>query len=205
MTAVAPLAAPVAERWQTLFNTDAFHALNAGPGTRVLHARAADSDGRLLGALSGVLEGGVLLSGYSAPFGGVDLVRERETPANVATLVDSALTQVRAAGARTVRIRLPPACHGESEGLIAFTLLNRGFAVERCELNQHLDLGALLTPDAYVAALRSPARRALRRLLADPAFTIAWTDPDDDAAWHAAHALLAANRARKGRALALSR
>ncbi len=205
----APAPAPVAtmresDRWTTLFNQDRFHALNVrGPHQRVVHAPVHDADGRLLGSLGGVLEHGVLTSGFSAPFGGVDLVRERETPANVARLVDGALAQLRATGAHTVRLRLPPPCHGDSEGLIQFTLLNRGFAVERCELNQHVELDAIATPEAYVAALRSPARRALRRLTDDPAFSVRLAA--DDAAWHAAHDLLAANRARKGRTLALSR
>jgi hypothetical protein len=188
--------------WMTLFNQDRFHALNLREGQHIVTAAVDDADGRRIGALSGVLEDGVFVNGHSAPFGGLDLVRERETPANVARLVDGALAQVRAQGARTVRLRLAPPCHGDSEGLVQFTLLNRGFAVERCELNQHIDLGGLTGPDEYVAGLRSPARRALRRLLG-PEFRFG--QAHEPTQWDRAHALLAANRSRKGRTLALSR
>lgn len=205
--AVAPVPAdgaqpPAPDRWTTLFNQPRFHALNLRPGQSVLDLRVEDADGRLIGALTGVRDGDTFVSGHSAPFGGVDLVRERETPAGVERLVDRALAQLTAAGIREARVRLPPPCHGESEGLIQFTLLNRGFRVDRCELNQHIDLSALPGPDAYLAALKSPARRALRRLLG-PDFT--FTAAATSAEWDRAYALLAANRAAKGRRLALSR
>jgi hypothetical protein len=191
-----------APRWVTLFNEHGFHALNLQDGQRVVTAAVDDADGRRIGALSGVLDGVVFVSGHSAPFGGLDLVRERETPANVARLVDGALAQVRAQGARTIRLRLPPPCHGDSEGLVQFTLLNRGFTVARCELNQHVDLQGLNGPDDYIAGLKSPARRALRRLLG-PDF--GFRQAHGAAEWDRAHALLVANRARKGRTFALSR
>jgi hypothetical protein len=198
--AEASAAAPA--RWTTLFNEARFHALNLRPGLSVLDLRVAAPDGRLIGALAGVRDGDTFLSGHSAPFGGVDLVRERETPANVAWLVDGALAQLRAAGIREARVRLPPPCYGESEGLVQFTLLNRGFRVDRCELNQHIDLRAIADAGAYLAALKSPARRALRRLLGpELTFSAARTPAE----WDRAYALLAANRAAKGRRLALSR
>lgn len=192
--------------WRMLFNRDAFHALNLHPGQSVLHASVDDSTGRTIGALTGVVTDDVFVSGHSAPFGGVDLARDRETPANVAALVDGALAQLRVAGVRTARVRLPPACLGDSEGLIAFTLLNRGFSVARCELNQHVALARFVgSPGAYIAALKSPARRALRSVVDDPAFTFTHAEPDDDTAWHRGYATLAANRAARGRALSLSR
>jgi hypothetical protein len=195
-------AGTVPARWVTLFNQDRFHGLNLRDGQRVVSTTVQDPDGRPIGALSGVLEDGIFVNGYSAPFGGLDLVRERETPANVARLVDGALGSLEAEGARTIRLRLPPPCHGESEGLVQFTLLNRGFSVERCDLNQHIDLDGLAGPDDYVTCLKSPARRALRRLLG-PEFSFhAARSP---AEWDRAHALLTANRARKDRSFVLSR
>lgn len=188
--------------WMTLFNEERFHALNLCAGQRVLRAEAHDQEGRLVGSLGGVLESGLFSSGFSAPFGGVDLVRERETPANVALLVDQSLAQLGAGGARTVRIKLPPACYGESEGLVQFTLLNRGFEVERCELNQHIDLEPLRDSQTYLEQLKSPARRALNKLLElDLSFRQAETAAD----WDRAYEILAANRAAKDRELALSR
>jgi hypothetical protein len=194
---------PAAVRWMTLFNEDRFHALNLRDGQRVVRAEVCEETGRLVGALGGVLDGVVLTCGYSAPFGGLDLVRERETPANVARVVDMALPRLHAEGARTLRVKLPPACHGESEPLVQFTMLNRGFRVERCELNQHIDLEALDGPDAYVEQLKSPARRALRGLLA--AQGLCFARAETEAEWNRAYATLVANRAVKGRKLSLSR
>lgn len=187
--------------WATLFNQHAFHALNLEPGLRALTLEVNAADGRTIGALGGVLDGDLFVSGYSAPYGGVDLVRDRETPERVGLLIDGALAQLRAIGVQTVRLRLPPPALGASEGLIAFTLLNRGFVVERCELNQHIDLTAVADPNAYLAALKSPARRALRKLLG-PELT--FVPAATDAAWMRGHATLVANRAAKDRRLALS-
>jgi Acetyltransferase (GNAT) domain len=187
----------------TLFNEDRFHALNLGPTERVVRAEVCDEEGRAIGALSGVLDGETLTCGYSAPFGGLDLARERETPANVARLVDEALPRLYGEGARTLRVKLPPACYGESEPLVQFTLLNRGFRVERCELNQHIDLQPLTGPEDYVARLKSPARRALGKLLDGEDLRFARARSEGE--WDRAYATLAANRAGRGRTLALSR
>lgn len=193
---------PLAASWLTLFNQERFHLLNLRDGLRPLSVEATDDAGRVVGTFGGVVDGDTLVSGWSAPFGGVDLARERETPANVARVVDTALARFAAEGVRTVRVKLPPAHLGESEPLVQFTLLNRGFAVERCELNQHLDLTGVGGAEDYMALLRSPARRQLRRLLG-PEFTVARcaTPAERDRAY----AVLAANRAAKGRALSLSR
>lgn len=56
-------------------------------------------------------------------------------------------------------------------------------------------------PGDYVEALRSPARRALRHAFSEP-FT--FTEADDERGWSTAYAVLAANRAAKGRRLSLS-
>jgi hypothetical protein len=187
----------------TLFNQDRFHALNLSAGQRVLRAEVRLPDqGRLLGSLGWVLDEGVLTCGYSAPFGAVDLARERETPANVALVIDEAIAWLSARGARTLRVKLPPACYGESEPLVQFTLLNRGFHVECCELNQHIDLECIKDPDSYVQRLKSPARRALRKLLGGE---FSFHRAETEAEWDRAYATLAANRAMKGRALSLSR
>jgi hypothetical protein len=212
LTAPSPAASLVAderaasapsESQMTLFNEDRFHALNLGEGQSVLRAEAREHDsGRVVGTLGGVLEGGALTSGYSAPFGGLDLARERETPANVALLVDEALRQFRGKGVRTLRVKLPPACYGESEPLVQFTLLNRGFTLERCELNQHIALDSLDDAEDYIQQLKSPARRALGKLLGAE-FTFGRAETDEQ--WDRAYTMLEANRAAKGRALSLSR
>jgi hypothetical protein len=197
-----PSAAPAGSSWTTLFNEGRFHALNLREGQRIVTAEARDDDGRLIGTLGGVLDGDLLVCGHSAPFGGLDFARERETPANVARLVDDALPCLLAAGARRIRIKLPPACYGDNETLVQFTLLNRGFELERCELNQHVDLQALAGPEDYIRRLKSPARRALRHLLG-PEF--AFVEARSEGEWDRAYGTLAANRAQKDRALSLSR
>lgn len=214
--------------WTCAFNRAAFHALNAGPWDEVLRLEH-DEDGRPVGALSGVLRDGTLTCGHSAPFGGVDLARPRETPARIAATVDATLAAAAAAGAHTVRVRCRPDAYGTNEPGVLFALLNRGFRVESADLAYVLDLAATPTAAAYVAALKSPARRALKHLTGvDPRpahetggpgdRTARSTDAPgeriggpwsfrpatDDADWRAAHALLSANRAAKGRRLALN-
>jgi Acetyltransferase (GNAT) domain len=185
----------------TLFNEDRYHALNLGDGQTVLRAHAHDDSGRVIGELSGVLDGEALVNGFSAPFGGLDLARPRETPANVSSTVEQSLRHFRDAGVGLVRIRLPPACYGENESLIQFTLLNSGFAVEHCELNQHIDLSGLSTPEDYVAQLKSPARRALLR---PDGQELRLIEAEADHEWDRAYATLETNRAARGRRLSLS-
>lgn len=185
--------------WTCAFNRAAFHALNAGPWDDVLRL-THEEDGRAVGALSGVLRDGTLVCGHSAPFGGLDLARPRETPGRIAAVVDGTLADAAAAGVDAIRMRCRPDVYGPNEPVVLFALLRRGFRVEAADLAYVVDLTATPTTDAYVAALKSPARRALKHLEGG-----AWTfrAATDDAEWRAAHALLAANRAAKGRRLAL--
>lgn len=185
--------------WTCAFNRRAYHALNARPGDDVLRIEHAEG-GRVVGALTGVLRDGVLTSGHSAPFGGLDLARPRETPERIAATVDAALAGAAEAGARRVRVRCRPDDHGANEPVALFTLLQRGFRVESADLAYVVDLRATPTLDAYVAALKSPARRALRHT----------EDGDwrfravaDEADVRTAHALLAENRIERGRRLVL--
>jgi hypothetical protein len=188
------------DAWLHVFNRPAFHALNLDAEAEAVVARH-EHDGRVVGALTGVLTAdGVFTSGHSAPFGGPDFARPRETPANVAATLDDALEQVTDAGARTIRIRCRSEVYGENEALIAFTLLNRGFTVQRAELAHVIDLARTPTPEAYRAALKSPARRALGHT---EQLGLRFTELTDEAAWRDGHALLAENRAVKQRRLSL--
>lgn len=185
--------------WTCAFNRRAFHALNVLPGDEVVRVEHAEA-GRVVGALTGVLRDGTLTCGHSAPFGGVDLARPRETPGRIAATVDATLAGARDAGAGEVRVRCRPDVHGANEPVVLFALLNRGFRVETADLAYVVDLAATPTSAAYVAALKSPARRALGHLADGPWTFRAATDDDE---WRRAHALLAANRAAKGRRLVL--
>ena len=192
------LAAPPADHL-ALFNADAFHALNLGPGQSV---RRIDhvAEGRLVGSLVGVVEGDGFRSGHSAPFGGPDFTRDAETATNVVATLSHAVEVLEGEGIRAIRVRARPDFYSGSEIAAQFALLNLGFRVEACELNFHIDLAPLAGTDDYLAGLRSPARRALRHTLDEP---FALVDAGDDAGWERAYAVLAGNRAAKGRALAL--
>jgi len=180
----------------SLFNDPAFHALNGAEGIVLEHAG--------VGALGGaLLDGGTrFVSGHSAPFGGFDLLRARETPARIAALVDDALAQLAALGVREARLKLPPGCHHPASDTLLFTLLNRGFAVADADLAFHLDVRPFADASDYVAALKPPARRALRHAQAADWDLVA-APAEDPAAWDRGFALLDANRAAKGRALSI--
>jgi hypothetical protein len=199
---VACEAVPATAVVPSLFNDPAFHALNGVEGLLLAHAQ----DGKPVGALGGaLLDGGArFVSGHSAPFGGFDLARERETPARVGALVEAALAQLAARGVAHVTLRCPPACHHAANEPLVFALLNRGFAVAEADLAFHLDLRPLATAEDYLAALKPPARRALRHAAGEP-WSVAEAAAEDTAAWDRGFALLHENRAAKGRALSLER
>lgn len=201
MTMSEAVAAPVnagrttVPSWVSLFNRPAFLGLrDLTPALHVLDDGAA---------IAGVREGDAFLSGASAPYGGIDVARERLPPEQAGSLVDELLERLRAAGIARATIRLAPACHtpGAAEAL-QFALLNHGFRVADADLSSHLDLGALSSPDAYRATLRSPARRALKHADGEP-FTVAHAV--DAAGWDAAWSLIETNRSARGRRSALDR
>jgi hypothetical protein len=183
----------------SLFNDPAFHMLNGAAGILLEHSEAGHPVGALGGAL---LDDGRFVSGRSAPFGGVDLVRERETPTRIGALLDAALDRLAELGVRDVTLRLPPACHHASFETVVFALLNRGFAVAEADLAFHVDLRPLASTDDYLAALKPPARRALHHAADEPWSTVQ-ADAEDAAAWDRGIALLIENRAAKGRELSL--
>jgi predicted N-acyltransferase len=168
--------------WVTLFNRQSFLDAHRAPADVPVHLAHADA----------------LTCGFSAPFGGLDFARPRETPTNVEATLDSALDQAAALGARHVSVRCRPAAWSANDDVSAFALLNRGFAVVDADLAYVVDLSAYASAGDYVDALKSPARRALRHAFAAPFELV---DSDD---WAAAYAVLAANRASRGWTLSLS-
>ena len=185
----------------SLFNDPRFHALNAGDGERSLTV-AHEQDGRVVGTLAGVIEGTTFTSGHSAPFGGPDFARDRETAAAVHATVEHAVAELGRAGVQTVRVRAKPPSSTSNEPLVTFALLNAGFTVERCDLNHHVDLRGLSSAEDYLATLKSPARRALRHLEDGP-FSFAEAEPGDEPAWERGYGILEENRRAKGRALSI--
>jgi len=185
----------------TLFNDARFHALNLAEGERSVTV-AHEQDGRLVGTLAGVAGDGAFTSGHSAPFGGPDFARDRETVAAVEAAIAGMVAGLEGEGVGTMRVRAKPPSSTPNEPLVTFALLNAGFAVERCDLNHHIDLRGLTGAEDYLAALRSPGRRALRHAEGEP-FSFAEAAPDDEAAWERGYGVLEANRAARGRRLSL--
>ncbi|MGY1820330.1 GNAT family N-acetyltransferase [Geodermatophilus sp. SYSU D00079] len=150
-----------------LFCDRRFHDLNGVPEDlrwRYEHRR----DGRLVGVLDGVVTDGVLLSGHSAPFGGPDLVREDPTVVDLLDLIDGALAAARSDGLTAVRIRARPPVYSAAEPLLEYVLLHRGFAVEHCDLNQHLDLAPFAAGADPLGLLKERKRRYVRSALRRP-------------------------------------
>ncbi len=165
-----------------LFNRSEYHALN---GTE---HRTVEVDG--VGSVSGaLLPSEQFDSGWSAPYGGFDLLPRHDNVAGACALVE----QLTKCGFGLTRVRCRPGFYGPHE---AFALLNAGFTVERCGLNHHIDLAAIEKPEAYVAGLKREAQRALRQAESEP-FIFSATD------WYASYNVLAENRKAKGRRLAL--
>lgn len=184
-----------------LFCDARFHDLNGVPASRrwrYEHRR----DGRLVGVLDGVVSDGVLLSGHSAPFGGPDLVRADPAVDDVLGLMTGALAVLRADGIREVRIRARPLVYSAAEPLLEYVLLHLGFAVEHCDLNQHVDLGPLGAGGDPLSLLKDRKRRYVREALRRPYGLVEVSGGADLAT---VHGVLAANRAAHGRPPGLSR
>ena len=184
-----------------LFCDARFHDLNGVPDAdrwRYEHRR----DERLVGVLDGVVTDGVLLSGHSAPFGGPDLVRSDPTVDELVDLVDGALDALRDDGVRTVRIRARPPVYSAAEPLLEYVLLHSGFAVEHCDLNQHVDLAPLQAGADPFALIRKNKRSLLRGALAEPHELVEVTSGEE---LTVLHGILAANRAAHARPPGLPR
>lgn len=184
-----------------LFCDPRFHDLNGVPADRRWrheHRR----DGRLVGVLDGVVSDRVFLSGHSAPFGGPDLVRADAPVEDVLGLVTGALAALRADGIREVRIRARPPVYSAAEPLLEYVLLHLGFAVEHCDLNQHVDLAALGSGGDPLPLLKERKRRYVRDALRRPHELV---EVSGGADLTTVHGVLAANRAAHGRPPGLSR
>lgn len=181
---------------ELLFCDPRFHDLNAvAPEHRWRYAHTRD--GALVGVLDGTAVEGVLTCGASAPFAGPDLARPDPTVEDVLGLVDGALAAADEDGLHTVRIRARPPAYAPHESLIEYVLLHRGFTVEHCDLNQHVDLAPLRAGGDPLSLLGKKRARDVRADLRLPyELTDVTADPRGAAT---AHALLAANRAEHGR------
>ncbi len=183
-----------------LFATEAYNRRNLGPDDRYLRIDH-HAGGRLIGSFVGVVTGDTFASGFSAPFCGPDVVRGRETPANVQGLVDHTLEVIGGMGVRRIRVKARPGSYSQNEPYVRHALVRRGVAMVSTELSYGIPLDGLADRAAYRASLKAPARRALRHADEEP-FTYELATTDDEFA--VGYEVIATNRASRGHPLGLS-
>jgi hypothetical protein len=183
-----------------LFNDERYHRCNLRSGQRVFRYDHVVGNS-LIGTLSGVVEGELLDCGHSAPFGGIDCTRRRESASMILNLLRAAITRARAEGIRTIRIRGRPGYFGPNELTSEFALLNFGASIESCELALGLELWRLGTLEEYLAVLRPAERSAVRHGLRTGMFFGAAETVND---WAACYELLAETKRRRGAQASIS-
>ena len=183
-----------------LFNDVHYQCRNLRPGQ---HPFRYDHlvKGRLIGTLSGVIDGGILDCGHSAPFGGIDYMRSDVSAAAVTDLLRGAVCRARTVGVREVFIRGRPGYFGANEAVTQFALFNSGARVARCELSLGLEARRFATADHYAAALDHSARKQLRQGLA-AGFDFAAANTV--AEWSECFDLLVETRRRRGATMKIS-
>ena len=184
----------------TLFNDERYHLLNLRSGQRLFRYDHR-ADGRLVGALSGVVDGGVLDCGHSAPFGGVDFVRRLEPVTTVIGLLRAAAARAQSEGIDVIRLRARPGYFGPNETATEFALVNLGAPIESCELSLGIDTKQFSSLEDYMAAITDAARNAVRRgarsaLTFEPAQTAT--------EWAACFDVIADTKRRRGAAMKYS-
>jgi Acetyltransferase (GNAT) domain len=183
----------------SLFNLPAFHDLTLKAGQRRLQLDHY-ADDRLVGSLVGVVTGDEFASGFSAPFGGVDLVRETETLPRMIDLLAATCAELDRQGIGTIRCHARPPIYSRADVNMQFALLSSGFVVESWELNQHFDLAGMATAGDYVARLGWRGRRDLRRAAAQG---LAFAEDLEPAQRAESYEVLRVNREAKGRPMRL--
>jgi Acetyltransferase (GNAT) domain len=184
----------------SFFNLPVFHELTLAEGqTRLQMDHHADD--RLIGSLVGVVTGEEFACGFSAPFGGIDLVRETESPSRILELVETACEDLASRGINTIRVHARPPIYSRAEVSIQFALLSRGFRIESFEINQHLDLVGLESADQYAARLGTRGRRDLRYAAG---LGLEFREDVEPGQRAEAYEILRANHEQKGRPLRLS-
>jgi hypothetical protein len=180
--------------------TARYQRCNIGDGYRLFRYDHF-ANGELVGSLSGVIEGGVLDCGHSAPFGGIDLVHSRERVSEVVALLHSVLARAKSNGIRVIRIRARPGYFGDNEASLAFALLQLGAWVESCELSLGIETGHYLTAEQYLSSLRYTPRRLVRLALGSG---LVFEPAVAPAEWGACFDLLGEVKKRRGVVLKIS-
>ena len=184
----------------TLFNDERYQRCNVRSGQRLFRYDHVVGD-RLIGTVSGVIEDGLLDCGHSAPFGGIDFVRHRESTGTILDLLRAAISRARDEGVSEIRIRARPGYFGANEAASDFALLSLGAFVESCEMSLGLQLWRFQTSEEYIAALNDSARNKVRQgLRTGMVLGVAETAAD----WVACFDLLEETKRRRGVQLKIS-
>lgn len=181
-----------------IFNDPRYHALNGVNPTQVLQFRPVRGD-RRIGTVVAVWDGDTLICGARAPFGGADLCDPDERAEGVVTLWQAVLEAAGEAGAHQLVVRARPDAHGAAHRLSVMAMLHLGFRVQRCWLNHAVDLTALDSPERYLHHIGAKGRNMIRSV---QCLGLQTTEATTDAQWAEGHAVLAANKIAKGRAMA---
>ncbi|MBF0341706.1 MAG: GNAT family N-acetyltransferase [Magnetococcales bacterium] len=191
---------PIPWNHLSLYNRAGFCALNLQSGQEYLRLDYHE-DGRLIGSLCGVRFDDQFVSGYSAGFGGIDMVRDPEELARLPAMISAFCRHLSALGVRQMRIRCKPEGYSTNETMLHFVLLNAGFSILECSLNAHLPVDAYISPEMYIQKLASPPRRCLKHGLKEN-FVLRVAESLEE--WSTGYAVLESNRAQKGRRLSLT-
>lgn len=184
----------------TLFNDLRFQRCNMLPTQRPFRYDHVIGE-RLIGTLSGVIDGDVLDCGHSAPFGGIDFARRGESAGLIVDLIRAAAARAGSEGVAAIHVRARPGYYGPNETAVEFALLNLGARIDFCELSLGIETWRFHSIDAYERALRSRARNKLRHgLRAGMIFDRARTEAE----WASCYELLDETRRRHAARLRIS-
>jgi hypothetical protein len=179
------------EQHLCLFNTEAYHRLHLQPPQEYLRIDYHD-EGRLVGSCAGMLNKGVFDCGHRAPFGGIDICGDYQSPRKLSNLITWIMSEARARGAQKIRIRCRPHYMSPSEPMMQFALIALGFRIEQSELSQGIELSAFRTADEYRANLKKRTRYALKQCMEMGISSMA---AHSDADWGEGYDVLQRNRA----------
>ena len=184
----------------SLFNDERYQRCNLAPGQHLFRYDHIAGE-RLVGTFSGVVDGGLLECGHSAPFGGIDWVRPDEPVGSISNLLRGAMAKANAEGPRAIRVRARPGYFGANDVAAQFALLNLGARVESCELSLGLETWRFASIEDYAASLDRSARKQLRQAL-ETGFDFAPAETASE--WSRCFDLLVETRRRRGARLRIS-
>ena len=179
---------------ETLFNSQPYAAANLREG-QSWRCFKFSVDGIAVASVAGVVEGTTWCNGYSAPFGGIDVLASTVPPSALGAGVAAFLEHARAAGITRVRIGCRPSYYSDREVQLQSALLANGFSAEQGEISQAIALDRFANTDDYLRTLKDSARCTVRHGLKRG---FEWRRADDDADWGDGFAVLERNKAKRG-------